>query len=332
VGEALRRLRERGTLDGLDQSAIGEQRDQVCSEIALVQQARQECGTRDSLCASLFFEHARLQVGLLASIFSLQYDPRRVVTIEGNLFSDDAALQANALELIEATLPREEAVRVVPLLSALVRGDAPSSQQLNEATPERLLQAEPWLRAIAAFHQMHVPESRWRKGTTMNARTATFYDLLPTVAILKQTDFFREMPANYLASVAAVAQPRTFYKGETLLRHGEAADALYVLCEGRVGIVMGGREVWQAAPPNCLGDISLIDGEAEPITAVALEEVRALRVSALDFDDLIMTQPPFAKALLRKLARRVRDMAQAAHVDRAKLSETAPGQNPATPS
>jgi CRP-like cAMP-binding protein len=51
---------------------------------------------------------------------------------------------------------------------------------------------------------------------------------------------------------------------------------------------------------------------------VALEDVQTLRVSALDFDNLIMTQPPFAKALLRKLAHRVRDMAKAAFVDREK--------------
>jgi CRP-like cAMP-binding protein len=53
----------------------------------------------------------------------------------------------------------------------------------------------------------------------------------------------------------------------------------------------------------------------EPVTAVALEEIRTLRVSALDFDNLIMTQPSFAKALLRKLAHRVRDMARAAYVE-----------------
>lgn len=129
----------------------------------------------------------------------------------------------------------------------------------------------------------------------MTAREASLYELLPA-AILKQTDFFADMPANYLAGLAAVAHPRTFYKGETLLRDGLVADALYVLCEGRVGIIMGGREVWQAAPPNCLGDISLIDGEVEPVTAT-------------------MTQPPFAKALLRKLAHRVRDMARAAYVE-----------------
>ena len=101
------------------------------------------------------------------------------------------------------------------------------------------------------------------------------------------------------------------------MREGKVADALYVLCEGHVSVVMGGREIWQAAPPNCLGDISLLDGEPEPINALALEEVKTLRISALDFDNLVMTQPPFARALLRKLAHRVREMAKAAYVERA---------------
>ncbi len=309
VGEALRRARERSPLSGLDPASIAERREHFCAEIALVQQARRECGGRDPFSASLLFDHNRLQVGLLASFFALEYEPRRVMAIEGNLFSDDQALRANALELIEATLPRNEAEIVVPLLSSVVQSDLPTGEGLREPTTYRLLQAEPWLRAIAMHHHQS-------KGANMNARESKLYDLLPTVAILKRTDFFMDMPANYLASLAAVAHPRTFYKGEALLREGKVADALYVLCEGRVGIVMGGREVWQAAPPNCLGDISLLDGEPEPINAVALEEVKTLRISALDFDNLILTQPPFAKALLRKLAHRVREMARAAFVER----------------
>jgi ATP/ADP translocase/HEAT repeat protein len=315
VGQALRRLRERGALAGLDASAVANRRERLADEIALVERARQECGAGDPFCASLFFDHTRLQIGLLASLFSLEYEPRRVLTIEGNLFSEDEALRANALELVEATLPRGEASRLVPLLSSLVRGDPPTGRELSGPTTEQLLNAESWLRVIVIYHQDRVERLPASKGAAMTAREAKLYDLMPTVAMLKRSDFFGDVPANYLASLAAVAHPRTFYKGETLLRNGEVADALYVLCEGRVGIILGGREVWQAAPPNCLGDISLIDGEVEPITAVALEDVQALRVSALDFDTLIMTQPPFAKALLRKLARRVRDMAQAAYVE-----------------
>jgi len=293
-----------------------DRRQRLGAEIALVERARQECGGGDPFCASLLFDHLRLQVGLLASLFSLEYEPRRVLTIEGNLFSEDEALRANALELMEATLPRGEASSLVPLLSSLVRGDSPPGRELSGPTTEHLLQAESWLRVIVIYHQDHAGRSSGSKGAIMSAHEAKLYELLPTVAILKRSDFFADVPGNYLASLAAVAHPRTFYKGETLLRDGEVADALYVLCEGRVGILMGGREVWQAAPPNCLGDISLIDGEVEPVTAIALEEVRALRVSALDFDTLIMTQAPFAKAVLRKLAHRVRDMARAAYVER----------------
>jgi AAA family ATP:ADP antiporter len=310
VGEALRRVHERASLATLDPSSIAQRREHLCAEIALVHQARRECGGCDPFCASLLFDHSRLQVALLASLFALEYEPRRVLAIEGNLFSDDQALRANALELVEATLPRNEAELVVPLLSSLVQSDAPTGEGLREPTTHRLLQAEPWLRAIAIYHRVHT------QGADMSVRETKLYDLLPTVAILKRTDFFEDVPANYLASLAAVAHPRKFYKGETLLREGKVADALYVLCEGRVGVIMGGREVWQAAAPNCLGDISLLDGEPEPINAVALEDVQTLRVSALDFDNLVMTQPPFAKALLRKLAHRVREMAKAAYADR----------------
>ena len=315
VGQALRRMRERGGRAGFDLSAIANRREALSADMTLVERARQECGGSDQFCTALLLDHLRLQAGLLACLFSLEYEPRRVRAIEGNLLSDDEALRANALELVEATLPRDEASRVVPILGSLVRPDLPTGRELTAPTTERLLKAEPWLRVVVIYHQHHVEQFLGPRGSIMTAREVKLYDLLPTVAILKRSDFFADVAANYLASLAAVAHPRTFYKGETLLQDGKVAEALYVLCEGRVGIIMGGREVWQAAPPNCLGDISLIDGEVEPVTAVALEDVKTLRVSALDFDNLIMTQPPFAKALLRKLAHRVRDMARSAYVE-----------------
>ncbi len=54
--------------------------------------------------------------------------------------------------------------------------------------------------------------------------------------------------------------------------------------------------------------MSLIDGEREPISAVVVQDVQTLRISGVDFDNLLATQPPFARALLRKLASRVREL------------------------
>jgi len=151
----------------------------------------------------------------------------------------------------------------------------------------------------------------------MNPHESKLFELLPTITFLKQTEFFRGVPTNYLASLAELAEAKTFAPGEVIEREGDKALALMVICEGRAGVTMEGKYLWDVEAPNCIGEISLLDGEPEPMTVTAKDSVRALSVSLEDFDDLLSSQPQFARAIMRKMAWRLREFAKSAFLNKA---------------
>jgi CRP-like cAMP-binding protein len=147
----------------------------------------------------------------------------------------------------------------------------------------------------------------------MDPRDRKLVDLLPTIAVLKQTDFFKDMRANDLASLAEAAEERIFEPGAKILTEGKVPDAFYIVCEGKVRVVMEGRELWQFGAPNCVGDVTLLDGGPETLTCEVIERVRALAVVAEDFESLVMTEPVLARAILKKMAHRCIDLVKAAY-------------------
>jgi CRP-like cAMP-binding protein len=138
----------------------------------------------------------------------------------------------------------------------------------------------------------------------MDPRDRKLVDLLPTIAVLKQTDFFKDMRANDLASLAEAAEERIFEPGAKILTEGKVPDAFYIVCEGKVRVVMEGRELWQFGAP---------DGGPETLTCEVIERVRALAVVAEDFESLVMTEPVLARAILKKMAHRCIDLVKAAY-------------------
>lgn len=56
-------------------------------------------------------------------------------------------------------------------------------------------------------------------------------------AMLRQVKLFSTLSEPELAQVAALGKERTFAQGEWCFRQGESADNLYVLRQGRVGLV-----------------------------------------------------------------------------------------------
>jgi len=99
--------------------------------------------------------------------------------------------------------------------------------------------------------------------------------------------------------------------GEPLLHQGAPSRDLYVLVDGRVRIVMTtpeGDELLLAVlgPGATVGELSALDGEPRSATVLALEPVRALRVSARSFGQFLLARPQAVVGLLRVLSGRLR--------------------------
>lgn len=103
----------------------------------------------------------------------------------------------------------------------------------------------------------------------------------------------------------------TFAARETLFRKGDPGGVLYLILEGEVAIVFphddGSEEVLNhLGPGEAMGQMSLMDIGIRTATAVAITDLRMLRLNHEDFQDIIRSQPEDVLAALSDAATRQR--------------------------
>jgi CRP/FNR family cyclic AMP-dependent transcriptional regulator len=133
---------------------------------------------------------------------------------------------------------------------------------------------------------------------------------LPGVAGSGQPDGF--LTSEEWRALEAAGRPRRYRPRQRLFREGEPGDHVIAILTGRVKVSVqtrSGREILLAVkePGDLVGELSAIDGRPRSATAVALEPVDALVVTAPAFVDFIEGHPRIAVRLLRALAAQIRD-------------------------
>jgi CRP-like cAMP-binding protein len=96
--------------------------------------------------------------------------------------------------------------------------------------------------------------------------------------------------------------------GETLFREGDAADAMFVVLEGALNIVVGDKVVEVARRGAVIGEMALIDHSARGATLVAHEPSTLAKIDERRFQRLIQQNPFFATHVMKVLADRIRQM------------------------
>ncbi len=138
--------------------------------------------------------------------------------------------------------------------------------------------------------------------------------VIEKVVFLKQVQFFEEMPANDLRTVANVTEEATYDPGQVIMTEGEPSDALYVIVGGRVAVQHRKRaevertltELASLGPREYFGEMSLFDEAASSADVVALVPTQVLIVRRAPLFALIERQPALAMDLFRVLSRRLR--------------------------
>ncbi len=122
------------------------------------------------------------------------------------------------------------------------------------------------------------------------------------------------LPQPLLDKVAAVATVRTFPRRAIIVTEGDDTDSLYVVLSGKARVFVAddrGREVQlnQLGPGEYFGEITL-DGGPRSASVTALEDCRCAVVKRGEFDTFLEQHPELALHIVRKLARRVRDLTE----------------------
>ena len=135
------------------------------------------------------------------------------------------------------------------------------------------------------------------------------------VAILSQTAFFAETPADVLSAISAQAQVRTLQRGDVLFDEGDTPDALFVVLGGRIAIAIGNKPLDSRESMLALmetgdlfGELGMLDDGPRSAMARAIEPSSVLRIAYAPVLEQFNSAPNMLWGVIKLLASRLRVM------------------------
>jgi CRP-like cAMP-binding protein len=129
------------------------------------------------------------------------------------------------------------------------------------------------------------------------------------IAALKELPFFRGLEEEDLEGILRSGTVVSFRAGETLVERGDRGDAMFIMLSGAAEVDVGGR-FHRIEPGNVLGEMAVMAGKGRIATVTAVEDVEALRISAADFERILLERPRFAVTILKREVERLREVQQ----------------------
>ncbi len=126
------------------------------------------------------------------------------------------------------------------------------------------------------------------------------------VLILKGADLLKDVGPRHLIVLADVAREVEIYRGETIYKEDDPADALYIVIEGRVRLSSGERVISEVGPGEAFGTWSLVDDSARGQRAECVEDGKTLALDREEFYEIAVDDLSLLQELVRVLAKRLR--------------------------
>ncbi len=146
-------------------------------------------------------------------------------------------------------------------------------------------------------------------GSIMHPMSDSNLDHADRVAALRRVPLFHRLSTATLYELARRTKRIAAPPGTALVRQGEPGDHLGILVSGTAEVTCDGRTIGSLGAGDFFGEMALVDGDPRSATITTTGDVEMLRVGAADFDALL-NLPHVARALLRGMCARLRDMQQ----------------------
>jgi CRP/FNR family transcriptional regulator, cyclic AMP receptor protein len=131
------------------------------------------------------------------------------------------------------------------------------------------------------------------------------------VDALATVPLFKGLNKRQLDEVAKLADEVEVQAGKVLVKQGQLAREFFLIVKGRVRVEQDGQEIGHLGDGEYFGEMGLLDGQARSASVIADTDTSLVVVHSTAFGTLIDNVPGFQKAMLRTLARRVREREQA---------------------
>jgi CRP-like cAMP-binding protein len=126
--------------------------------------------------------------------------------------------------------------------------------------------------------------------------------------LLERTQWANEFSFLEIERLAEYLQSRAIPKGAVVFREGERDATLFVIAEGKVGIVKAGASkkdlpIATLGVGATLGEMALVDGQPRSAGAVAVEDLLLLAITRAELDRLAAEHPKLAVKVMTKVAK-----------------------------
>jgi CRP-like cAMP-binding protein len=128
------------------------------------------------------------------------------------------------------------------------------------------------------------------------------------ILILRGTDLLKDIGPPQLRRLAEVTREVEWWKGDTIYKEDELADALYMVVEGRFRLTIGERVTSEVGPGEAFGTWALVDESRRGHRVECIEDGLALVLSRDDFDDVAAGDLTLLRQVVRALTGRLRSL------------------------
>ena len=134
-----------------------------------------------------------------------------------------------------------------------------------------------------------------------------------TTRLLGATSMFGRVDPDGLAMIAARMTELEVPAERVIARQGEIGTGFFVIASGSVRVVRGGKVVAVLGPGEFFGELSILDGQPRIAQVVSAEPTVCLALASWDFEAVLLEQPALTLAILRGVARRLREVTEPTH-------------------
>ena len=135
--------------------------------------------------------------------------------------------------------------------------------------------------------------------------------IVPNTDLIRRVPLFSDLSPAQSALVTATMSKKRYKRGDLIVQQDTISDALFIILSGKARVLSHdsrGREVIIATLDvgDCIGDMSLIDGEPHSATVRAETQTDVLVLERDAFTHCLRDNATMADAIMRGLVRRLR--------------------------
>ena len=127
---------------------------------------------------------------------------------------------------------------------------------------------------------------------------------------LAETELFRDLPADDLRRVAALAREERIAEGRVVVEEGRKANAFYVVVDGEAIVSVRGRKAAVRTRGQWFGESALVDDERRHATVSAATDLTVLAWPGETLREVLARNPAALQHVFDEIRRRSQDLFQ----------------------